>query len=694
MFFNPRGVAVVGASQAPMKVGHMVLRNLITGNFQGGIYAVNRKETEILGIPSYPSLTDIPGEVDLAVIVVPAKFVLGVVEDAAQKGVKGIIIISAGFRETGESGIEMEQAILKKAKEHGIRIIGPNCLGIVNTENSLNASFVGAMPSVGNVGFISQSGALCSAVLDWAYSESIGFSKFISVGNKSDVAEPDLIRALGQDPQTEVILLYAEDITSGRDFLEVVEEVSKEKPIIVLKSGRTASGQKAISSHTGSLAGDDTAYDKAITEAGAIRVNTIKQMFELAKAFTNKRKLQGKNIAIVTNAGGPGVMTTDAIEIHGLHLAELSEETTKRLESYLPSAASVKNPVDVLGDALSDRYGFAVQNVLADDGVDAVVVILTPQAMTDIEGTARVVAQKASVSSKPVFCVWMGENKARKALYIFEESKLPHYGYPEDAIYVFSQMCRYTKRQRRADRQWTGNFGIQNPEGRELIESVRREGRTVLYESEARKLVSLYGITVSKSTKIQSKEEINAAIEGFRYPLVAKVVSEDILHKSDIGGVVLGINSIEEAYQAFDQIHTSVATKAPNARVDGILFDEMYTGDKKEIILGVKRTEFGPMVMVGLGGVFVEVFKDVAFSLAPLSEETSTQLVNDVHSLSVLDGVRGESPFDKKSLVDALVKLSYLALLNPEVQEIDINPLFVLPDGAGIMAVDVKVIVE
>ncbi|HNT30503.1 MAG TPA: CoA-binding protein, partial [bacterium] len=497
MFFAPKSVAVIGASRDESKVGHIALKNIIEGSFSGDIYPINPKESEILGKQCYASVKDVPADIDLGVVVVPAKFAVGVVQECADKKVKGLIIITAGFKETGHDGAEAEKEIGRIAKSAGMRIIGPNCLGLMDTYSKLNASFVGALPPQGNIAFISQSGALCSAVLDWSYGAGVGFSKFISTGNKVDVSEPDLLKTLEEDPTTDVVMIYAEDILSERRFLDAMQSICMKKPVLVLKSGRTPSGMKAISSHTGSLAGDDVAYTLAFKQTGGMRCRSIEKLFSACYAFSKQPCIKGDRIAVITNAGGPGVMATDAIEFDGMKLAQLTDETTQALKGYLPAAASVKNPVDVLGDALPDRYGFAAEKVIADPNVDGIIVILTPQAMTDIVGTARMIGDTVKGCAKPVLCVWMGEKDVRPAFPVLAEYGLPNYAYPESAVYALQKMYTYHKqKQELPHRTWA--IPADRAEKRDqaavaIITKALGEKRTALNEFEARSIAASYG---------------------------------------------------------------------------------------------------------------------------------------------------------------------------------------------------------
>jgi acetyltransferase len=695
MFFAPKNIAVIGASQDPTKIGHIALKNIIEGGFNGAIYPVNLKEKEILGRTCYPTVKDIPGNVDIGVVVVPSKVAVSVVQECADKGVRGLIIITAGFREIGEEGMKLEREMGRIAKAAGMRIIGPNCLGMMDTATNLNASFVGSMPIKGNIAFLSQSGALCSAVLDWSYENNIGFSKFISIGNKLDVAEPDLLQALEEDEQTEVVMAYLEDIQTGRRFMQAAASLTRKKPLLVLKSGRTTIGAKAISSHTGSLAGDDKAYTIALKQAGALRCKTIRNLFDLANGFSKQPLLEGDRIAFVTNAGGPGVMASDATEDRDLQLATFDPETLKALTDYLPPAAAKSNPVDVLGDALPDRYGFAFDQVINDDHVDGVMVILTPQAMTKIEETAEVIGQKSTTTNKPVFACFIGGREVEKAAPILAKYNVPMFPYPENGVYTFQKMHTYAGERQAPLKDWLAGNGNRKPQAEKFIKTALAEGRTTLNEWEARSILAEYGIPISAGVLTHDADEAVTEANTIGYPVALKIVSPDILHKSDIGAIKLKLTTADEVESAYEEIMRACKQHAPEARLDGILVDPMVQDETRQVILGMKNNpQFGPMMMFGLGGIFVEVLKDVSFRIAPLTIEEAHAMMEETKSYPLLIGARGDKKFDVDVIADALVKLSHFALSFPEVQELDINPIMVKEEGHGAVAVDVKMVVS
>lgn len=695
MFFKPESIAVIGASPDPAKLGHMVLRNIIEGGYLGQIYPINPKAGEILDIKAYRAVSDVEDEIDLGIIIIPAKFVLDVVKECADRGIKGVVIISAGFKETGADGAAEEKKIKAIADQAGMRIIGPNCLGLMDTESKLNASFVGDMPEPGNVAFISQSGAICSAVLDWSHSAGIGFSKFISVGNKLDVAEPDLLRALGEDDATEVIMLYAEDILSGREFMQAAAEVSRKKPIIAVKAGRTAAGAAAVSSHTGSLAGDDHAYTLALKQTGAIRCKRLADMFNLVEALAHQGAPVGKNLAVITNAGGPGVLATDAADDLGIHLSQLTDASVTELRKRLPAAASVHNPIDVLGDAMADRYGYALKTVLADENINGALVILTPQAMTEVRATAKTIGIIAQKSDKPVLANWLGQLEVEKAYPMFKRYNIPHFAYPESAVYAFQKMYTYHERRQHRKRDWLlpAPSDKRTPELVAVIERARTEGRSALTEAEARQLMWGYDLPISDCHVATNADAAVTAAETVGYPVVMKILSADVLHKSDIGALKINLKDGSAVRAAYDEIVTNVISSIPEARIDGVLIDPMITAPNREVIIGMKRNPiFGPMLMVGLGGVFVNVLKDIAFRLVPVTKEDAIEMVKSIKSYPILAGIRGEDPYDVNAVAETIVGLSQLAIDFPEIEELDINPLLLFAQGEGAIGVDVKML--
>jgi acetyltransferase len=690
-FFQPESVAVIGASRDPEKLGYAVLSNLQEGGFEGDLYPINPKADEILGLPAYASVLDVSDPIDLAIIVIPYKIVPHVLKECGEKGVSSIVIISAGFREAGREGLERERELIEITEEYDMRIIGPNCLGVIDTDTPLNATFAAGMPPGGPIAFMSQSGALGTAVLDMAMAGRIGFSKFVSLGNKADVSEIDLLEAWGDDPASRVILIYVEGLPDGQRFLEVAREVTRHKPVVAIKSGVTKSGSRAVSSHTGSLAGSEEAYKAAFKQAGVTRATSMQQVFDYAQVFAYQPLMKGNQIGIVTNAGGPGILATDALEHAGLEIPRLDHDTVHALKDYLPGAASAANPVDVLGDALADRYEHAIKLVSDDPAVDGVMVIVTPQAMTEIEKTAHAIGRTAQETHKPVLGCFMGEARVDAGVRILREYGVPNYPYPERAAAALAAMDAYRAEKNRPVFEVESCETCQ-PAVRELFERVRSEGRVSIGDAEAREVLDAYGFPIPQSRLAETSDEAVEIAEEFGYPLVLKIASPDILHKTDVGGVKLNLQSPDDVRDAFDLIVYRAGRYVPDARIWGCLVQEMVTGGR-EILLGMSRDpQFGPLVAFGLGGIYVEALKDVAFRVAPFSRQEAEEMIHEIRSYPLLEGVRGEPPADHEAMIDALIRISQLVTDFPEIVELDINPLTVFEEGHGAVAIDMRLV--
>ncbi len=697
--FYPESIAVVGASTRPGTVGNDIFRNLLYAEFNGSVYPVNPKAKSILGVHAYPSLADIPSSIDLAVLIVPASAVLDVADQAIAKGVKAIVVISAGFKETGAKGAALEAALRDKVRAAGIPLIGPNCLGVINTDPTvrMNAAFGRKMPGPGNLAFLSQSGALCTSVLDYAEERQMGFSKFISFGNKADVNEIDLLAYLADDDKTSVIAMYIEDITNGREFIETVRDIfwKTHKPMLCLKSGRSPEGAKAVSSHTGSLAGSDSVYDALLIQAGVQRVDTIAELFDYAALYTTQPLPRGGRVAIITNAGGPGIMATDAAVRHGLKLAELSDATKEKLKPSLPAAASLHNPIDVIGDARADRYKAAVRTVLEDDNVDMGIVILTPQSMTDIEETAAVVPEAVKGINKPVVCSFMGAKDVAPGVKILRAAGVPNYAFPEDGVKSLAAANWLVALQDIPHREMTvfNNLDVDGAK-RIVADLLNDHSERYLTQADCRSLLTCYGLPLLKSGVAKTAEESAKIAESFGTPVVMKVMSADVVHKYDAGGVILNVHGAEEATAAYKKILKNVEAHVPGAKIEGILIEEMARKGV-EVILGASRdARFGPLMMFGLGGTLVEVLKDVSFRLAPMWRTSAERMVRQIRSFKVLDGFRGNPPSDIDSIVDALLRLSAMVCNHPEIAECDINPLIVHAKGQGCSVADSRIMLR
>lgn len=706
--FSPQTVAVLGASTTPGKVGHDIFSNILKGGFTGTLYPVNPHARSVLSVRAYASLLEIPDAVDLAIIILPPKLALDSVREAAKKGVKGIVIVSAGFREIGGEGLAMENEIVAICKSAGIRLVGPNCLGVINPIDSvrLNASFSTRMPAPGKISFISQSGALCTAVLDFAADRDFGFSKFISIGNKADVDELDLLQYLHADMDTEVIMIYLEELRRGPEFVEIVKEITcgrRRTPVLVIKSGRTSAGARAAASHTGALAGSEAVYDSIFEQAGIIRANSISELFDFAGAFTYKttsalgkvsRKLPGGNrVAIITNAGGPGIVATDMTVSSGLELAQFSPQTVSNLKEHLPPTANFHNPVDVIGDATQERYERALTDVLKDDDVDGVLVILTPQSMTDALGTAKSIARVARGSRKPMLSCFMGVVDVSEGVRFLQEHGYPVFRFPEDAAKAFGALYRYSHWLNREPlKPFKLEHDRQRAEG--IVRGLLRAGKSYVGELEGLDLLKCYGFNVLVTELAKTAPEAADIAEKIGLPVVLKIVSPRIIHKSDAGGVLVKLASRADVMAGFEQIVANAKRYSADAVIEGVLVQQMAPAGE-EVIFGMNRYPiFGPLIMFGMGGVFVEVFQDVKFSLAPVTREEAVRMIHGIKGFKLLNGFRGRPKADIGVIERLLVSMSNLALNHPEIIEMDLNPLLVHPEGKGVTVADCRIILQ
>jgi acetyl coenzyme A synthetase (ADP forming)-like protein len=692
--FRPQSVAVIGASRNPAKLGHGILKNIIDSGFGGAIYPVNPTAEEILGHQCYPSVSDLPGEVDQVVIVIPSRLVAQVLEECGQKGAKAAVIITAGFREVGGKGLRMEHELAEIGRRYGMRLLGPNCLGVINTFTPLNSAFAGAMPAQGTIAFMSQSGALCASVLDVALAEEVGFSSFVSLGNKADLNEIDLIEAWMDDPNTSVIMAYLEGIAEGSRFMEVARRATKRLPVIAIKSGTTPAGSRAVSSHTGTLAGSEQAYETAFKQAGIIRAHSVEELFDFSIGFSRQPLLRENCLAIVTNAGGPGIMCTDACEHAGLHLASLGPQTTASLQAGLPAEASVLNPIDVLGDAQADRYELAVRTALKDPVVSGLIVLLTPQNVTPIEEVARVIGEiAAEEEEKPILACFIGRETTDAGVEILNQYGVPNYPTPERAVGAMRAMLDQRLWQELPERRPTV-FEVDKPKVEKLFADVRAEGRVTIGDAEARTILEAYGIPVPSSRLAQTPDEAVAFAQEIGYPVAMKIASPDILHKTDIGGVRLNIENDEEVRDAFDLLVYRSTRYMAEAEIWGCLVQDMVTGGR-EVILGMNRDpQFGPLLMFGLGGIYVEVLRDVTFRLAPLGREDVQEMITEIRGYPLLRGVRGQRAVDMEGIINTLLRISQLVTDFPEVVELDINPLLVRDEGQGVVAIDMRLVLS
>jgi acetyl coenzyme A synthetase (ADP forming)-like protein len=690
-FFNPESVAVVGAAREKGKVGYEVLLNLIRGGYTGKIYPVNPNAETLQGLKCYPDLLSIGEPADLVIVIVPAANVPTVVRQCAKMGTKSVIVVTAGFKEVGPEGRELEQQVIRIARQAGIRIVGPNSLGVIVPANKLNASFGGDLPAAGKTGYISQSGALLAAILDIARSTGIGFSKLVSIGNKADVDELEVLKTLGADADTEVIAGYLENISDGNAFVKEAERISYRKPILLIKSGVTSAGATAASSHTGSLAGNDTAYECVFERAGIIRCRSVKVQVDYIQAF-NQPLPQGTSIAVITNAGGAGIMAADAIERQGLTLAGPSKETMDRLAAHLPPAASLNNPVDVLCDALADRYEFALNAVLDDPNVHTVLVLLTPQAMTQGAVTAEAVVRIAQEhKEKPVLACFLGVGQVEAGIKILQEGRIPHYDSPEAAVNAIKVMTDYAKWRSRPERV-VKLFAVNRRKAETIVEKHVRQQTYEIGEVESKEILEAYGFAVPRAAVATTAEQAANIAHQLGFPVVVKIWSPEVIHKTDVGGVRLNLSTAEEVMDAFDLITYRIARNLPDINILGVVVQEMITAGK-EVILGMNRDPHcGPLMMFGMGGVLVEVLRDVCFYLAPLTAEEAKQMLMSTKTYQMLRGVRGDPGVDIEAIAEGLQRLSQLVTEFPQIQQIDINPYVVGPKGTTPVAVDARIV--
>ena len=695
VFFAPQNVAVIGATETPASAGRTVLWNLINSPFGGTVFPVNPKRPNVLGIRAYPNVGAVPDKVDLAVVVTPAKTVPGVIRECVDAGIKAAIVISAGFKEIGKAGAELEQQVLQEARRGHMRIIGPNCLGVMSPLTGLNATFATAIARPGNVALVSQSGALCTAILDWSLREQVGFSAFLSIGSMLDVGWGDLIEYLGDDPRTRSIIIYMETIGDARAFISAAREVALSKPIIVIKAGRSAAAAKAAASHTGSLAGSDEVLEAAFRRCGVLRVNNISDLFYMSEVLAKQPRPAGPRLTILTNAGGPGVLATDSLMALDGKLAEISQETTTTLNEFLPAAWSHGNPIDILGDADPERYAKAVAVAAKDPGTDGLLVIMTPQGMTDPRQIAEKLRPYAKLEGKPILASWMGGVEASGGEDILNSAGIPTFPYPDTAVKVFEYMWHYTYNLRglyETPVQAAEADSTARAQACALIAGVRQSGRTILTEAESKQLLALYGIPTVRTLVARTPEEAVKVAGEIGYPVVLKLHSETITHKTDVGGVQLNLVDEIAVRHAWTAIETGVREKAGEGHFQGVTVQPMVSRDGYELIVGSSiDAQFGPVLLFGSGGVMVEVYKDRALALPPLNTTLARRMMEQTKIFTALQGIRGRKAIALEDLDQLLVRFSRLVVEQPWIKEIDINPLVASPER--LLALDARVIV-
>ncbi|UMZ74325.1 acetate--CoA ligase alpha subunit [Natranaerofaba carboxydovora] len=694
-FFKPNSVAVVGASDKEGKIGNIVLKNIMDYGFEGDVYPVNPGKQEILGLKSYSSLKEIETPPELAIIVVASNAVNLVAKEAVECGVKYLIVITAGFKEVGKEGKEREKEFIQITKETDIKVLGPNCLGIMDTHTPINASFAGDFPSKGNVAFISQSGALLVFILDWSLNVNIGFSRFVSLGNKSDLNEADFILSMAEDDNTSVVLCYLEDVVEGEAFIDAVKKTSKKKPVIILKSGASESGAQAASSHTGAMAGNDMSYDVAFRQSGALRAHSLEELFDLAEAFSKHNLPKGDSVAVITNSGGPAIITTDWIEKEGLKMAKFSKDTTDKLQEGLPSEAGIYNPVDVLGDATYDRFEFAIDTILQDEGVDNLIVLLGPSELARPSKLSQLLVEKQQIyKNKPIFASFMGGDFFVEAERILNEGDIPCYTFPEKAVKAIGAMVSYASYKKKECKDKPLCYSdVKKDIVKANLYDAFKENRRVLLSSEAFSIVDAYGIPAAPIKLARSSKEAVEIAEEMGYPVVLKVASPSIQHKTDFGGIKVGLESAEEVEKGFIDILDRVQKYFPDLALHGVDVQKMAP-EGNEVIVGMsKDLIFGPLIAFGLGGIYVNLIEDVSFRLSKgLSDDEIWDMILETKAYKMLRGFRGSSPSDISAVKDVIGRLAVLCEDFTEITEVDLNPVFVYEEG--VLAVDVKITVE
>jgi len=696
--FDPKSVAVVGASDEEGSVGYVLMKNLMGSGYEGQVYPINIRDPEVFGLRAYKSVSELPETPDLAVVATPAKTVPGILEECGKAGIKGVIVISAGFKEVGAEGKALEERLLEIKRRYDLRIVGPNCLGIIRPSAGLNATFADKMPKAGNITFVSQSGALCTAILDLSLHENIGFSNFVSLGSMIDVDFGDLIDYFGTDPKTRSVLLYIEGLTDAREFMSAARHFARTKPIIVVKAGRFAESAKAVASHTGSLTGEDMVYDAAFRRAGVVRVEEIEDLFNCAEVLGMQPLPRGPNLAVVSNAGGPGVMAADAVIAKGGKLAKLSEETMKRLDEVLPRYWSRGNPIDILGDAKEDRYEAVVEACFEDESVDGLLIVYTPQGIAKPEKVAKTIVElcKRKVSRKTVLTSFMGYGDVERANRIFGQNSVPTYSTPEQAVATYMYMYQY-KRNLELLYETPEELAVDVVQPRRplmvIMRNAAKEGREMLTEVEAKQLLDYYDIPVVKTVLARSADDAVAAAGQIGYPVVLKILSPQIVHKTDAGGVVLDVGSEGEVRDAFDRIIKRAREYDSEAEIRGITVSPMVKREGYEVILGAKSDPlFGPVVLFGMGGVGVELFKDVAVGLPPLNQTLARRMMEETKVYRLLKGYRNVPPANLKLLEETMVRFSQMLVDFPQLKEVDINPLFINAKEA--FALDARVVID
>ncbi len=693
--FLPQSIAVVGASNRMGTVGHSLFQNLLRSQYRGVVYPVNPSWKSVDGVRCFPSIAELPEVADLGVVIVPAAIVPDAVRDLGRAGTRGVVVISSGFRELGAQGALLEDRVIAEARRYSMSLMGPNCFGVINTDPAigLNATFSEELPPRGRIAFISQSGALCAGILQYGLSQRIGFSRFASMGNRAGVDENDLLSSMAADPATGVLLLYVESLSDGRRFLETAFRVTQHKPVLVIKSGRSAAGERAALSHTGSIAqsSQDRLFDALFEQAGVIRADSIGDLFRMAKVFGSGVRLRGPRLAILTNSGGPGIVAADAAARRGLDLPLPSPNVVRRMKRRFSPSAVIANPMDMTADGTPGLYTFALRTLLRSPDVDAALVISTPTGTMTLQDVAKGILAGRKGSQKPVVVCLFGLDDLSSAVTFLEEAGIPTFTFPEDAVQGFSGLARYQEWRGRP-RTRVRHFSVDHASARNAVRRARRAGITVLPEYLSRAILEAYGIHFPSHGRAQDAVEAVAIAERIGYPVVLKVASVDISHKTDVGGVALGLTDAAALGAAFERMKATLAQKVPKARIEGFEVEQQVPAGP-EVLIGLQRhPAFGPVVAFGLGGIYVEALQDVTFRLAPMVTLSARNMVSAVQGFPILQGMRGGPQGDLPALYEAIERVSQLATELPEVAELDINPMIVRPVGEGILAVDARVV--
>jgi acetyltransferase len=689
-FFDSRGVAIIGASNKPNKLSYGIVKNLTLYGYQGGIYPVNPKVDEILGYQCYPDILSVPDPVDLAVIILPASYILPILSDCQKRGIKAVTVISGGFKELGPDGELLEQKVLQFVKEHDMRMVGPNCVGTMSLHTGLNTTFISGVPDKGGIGFLSQSGAVLGGVVDFVKGKGIGFSHFLSLGNEADVTETDMIEYLGDDPHTQVIAAYVEQIRDGQNFLKIAKQVTRKKPIVLLKAGRTSAGARAVSSHTGSLAGSHTAYQAAFKQSGVVEVQAVNDLFDVSQALALQNLPKGKNVAILTNSGGPAALMSDSLANNGFSMADLDTKTISALREVLNPSAQVANPVDMLGGAEPHEYEKAMQFLVEDPNVDVIVPILVPQSLVNPVEVAEKIAQIAESTEKTVIACFMGDSLVLEPRKLLHSRNVPMVVFPESVGVILGAMKTYADWLSRPIEEPAIFDDVNVDTAKSIIDQASQIGS--MGEVLTRPLLNAYKIPLIAGEVAAFEQEAVRVAEAIGFPVVMKINSPDILHKSDLGGIRLGLQDKDSVRAAYQEMIVGISKKMPEAHIEGVLIEAMAPKDQ-EVIIGMKRDPgFGAMMMFGLGGIFVELFQDVSFRVAPLTKRDAIEMVQSTRAAKLLTGYRGQNPVDVDAVIDTILRLSQLAIDFDEIEEIEINPLLVLEKG--VLALDGRVILK